>query len=117
MMSALGKNAGEYERLLGVDGQAEHYALRLYAAGTTPRSMLAIRNIQHICEKHLGDPSALAVIDIYQRPEAAMQAQIIAAPTLIKLSPEPVRRAIGDLSNEVKVLYALNIPHNGIDGT
>lgn len=116
-MPAPGKNANVHERLLSVDGQPEFYALRLYVAGTTPRSMLAIRNIQHICEKHLGDKYDLEVIDIYQHPEAATQAQIIAAPTLIKLSPEPVRRAIGDLSNEVKVLYALNIPDNGIHGT
>jgi circadian clock protein KaiB len=117
MMPTPGKKANEYERLLSADGQTGLYALRLYVAGTTPRSMLAIRNIQHICEKHLGGKYDLEVIDIYQYPEAATQAQIIAAPTLIKLSPEPVRRAIGDLSNEVKVLYALGIPDNGIYGT
>lgn len=115
-MPATGKTSKEFEGLVSVGSQTEFYALRLYVAGTTPRSMLAIRNIQRICEKHLGDKYDLEVIDIYQHPEAATQAQIIAAPTLIKISPEPVRRAIGDLSNEVKVLYALNIPNIGTYG-
>ncbi len=73
---------------------------------------MAIRNIRYICEKHLANMYDLEVIDIYQHPQEAARAQIIAAPTLIKLSPEPMRRAIGDLSNEVKVLAALDLPDN-----
>lgn len=88
---------------------AERYALRLYVTGTTPRSMLAIRNIQHICRKYLDGRYELEVIDIYQKPQEAMKAQIIAVPTLIKFSPEPVRRIVGNMSNEGKVLGALNI--------
>jgi circadian clock protein KaiB len=85
------------------------YVLRLYVAGTTARSMGAIRNIQRFCEKHLAGRYDLEVIDIYLHPEVAAQAQIIAAPTLIKLFPHPARRAIGDLSNEMKVSDALNL--------
>ncbi|MDB5856501.1 MAG: thiol-disulfide isomerase [Ramlibacter sp.] len=88
---------------------AGRYVLRLYVAGTTSRSMGAIRNIQRFCEKHLAGLYDLEVIDIYLRPELAAQAQIIAAPTLIKLFPAPARRAIGDLSNEMKVSNALNL--------
>jgi circadian clock protein KaiB len=87
----------------------ERYQLKLYVTGTTPRSMLAIRNIQHICRRYLDGRYDLEVIDIYQKPQEAMHAQIIAAPTLIKFSPEPIRRVVGDMSNESKVLSALNI--------
>jgi circadian clock protein KaiB len=89
---------------------AERYSLRLYVAGSTPRSMLAVKNIRNICERHLAGLYDLEVIDIYQHPEAAAGAQIIAAPTLIKVSPAPARRAIGDLSNEEKVLSTLSLP-------
>jgi circadian clock protein KaiB len=88
----------------------ERYNLRLYVAGSTSRSMLAVKNIRNICERHLAGLYDLEVIDIYQHPEAAAGAQIIAAPTLIKLTPEPARRAIGDLSNENKVLSTLSLP-------
>lgn len=107
-----GDQATTLQQIPGAGHQSGTYALRLYVAGTTSKSMTAIRNIRHICEKHLGGKYDLEVIDIYQHPEAATRAQIIAAPTLIKLSPEPLRRAIGDLSNEEKVLYALNLPSN-----
>ncbi len=88
----------------------ERYNLRLYVAGSTPRSMLAVKNIRNICERHLAGLYDLEVVDIYQHPEAAAGAQIIAAPTLIKLAPGPARRAIGDLSNEQKVLSTLSLP-------
>ncbi|MDB5880571.1 MAG: KaiB protein [Ramlibacter sp.] len=88
----------------------ERYSLRLYVAGSTPRSMLAVKNIRNICERHLAGLYDLEVIDIYQHPAAAAGAQIIAAPTLIKVSPAPARRAIGDLSNEDKVLSTLGLP-------
>lgn len=93
-----------------VKGPQGMYDLRLYVAGHTSKSILAIRNIRRLCEKHLLGRFELQVIDIYQHPEMAAQAQIIAAPTLIKISPEPCRRAIGDMSNESKVLSSLNLP-------
>ena len=72
--------------------------------------MLAVKNIRRLCERYLAGNYDLEVIDIYQHPESAAQAQIIAAPTLIKMTPSPTRRAIGDLSDESKVLSALNLP-------
>lgn len=85
------------------------YVLRLYVTGTSPRSMQAIVNIQSVCSKYIQGEVDLQVIDIYQQPEQARLAQIIAAPTLIKLSPAPLQRMVGDLSDELKVLYALGI--------
>lgn len=94
----------------------ERYRLQLYVAGTTARSTLAVKNIRRVCEKYLPGQYDLEVIDIYQNPETAAQAQIIAAPTLIKLSPEPRRRAIGDLSNEDKVLFTLALVTDSVYG-
>lgn len=88
----------------------DRYSLRLYVAGSTTRSLLAVRNIRHICERHLFGHYDLEVIDIYQHPESAAAAQIIAAPTLVRVLPQPCRRAIGDLSNEARVLFALDVP-------
>ncbi len=96
--------------------RVERYVLELYVAGSTPRSMLAVRNIRRYCEKHLPGNYDLTVVDIYQRPDTAAQAQIIAAPTLIKLLPQPSRRAIGDMSNEEKVLFALNLAMDDVYG-
>ena len=89
------------------------YNLQLYVAGSTSRSMLAVKNLRRVCEKHLCGQYDLEVIDIYQHPETAAGAQIIAAPTLLKLAPAPRRRAIGDLSNEAKLLFALNLTGGG----
>lgn len=87
----------------------EHYVLRLYVTGTTPRSTRAIENMREICEAYLKGRYDLEVVDIYQNPEASRDAQIIAAPTLVKMLPEPLRRVIGDLSDHEKVLAGLNL--------
>src|SRR4051794_15086967 len=79
------------------------YVLRLYITGTTPQSQRALANIRRICEEHLKDRYELQVIDIYQKPSLAKDEQIIAAPTLIKILPHPLRRLIGDLSNDERV--------------
>ena len=92
----------------------ERYVLQLYVAGSTSRSTLAVNNIKRYCEKHLRGNYDLEVIDIYQRPDLAAAAQIIAAPTLVKLRPQPSRRAIGDLSNENRLSLALNVPVDGV---
>lgn len=86
-----------------------HYILRLYVTGFTPRSLKAIRNLKRLCEEHLPDDYDLQVIDIYKNPDAAREAQIIAAPTLIKRLPAPLRRFVGDLSNTQKVLNGLGV--------
>ncbi|TGD79055.1 circadian clock KaiB family protein [Hymenobacter wooponensis] len=86
------------------------YVLHLYITGATPNSTRAVRNIKAICEQHLRGRYELLIIDIYQQPALAKREQIIAAPTLIKKQPLPLRRLIGDLSEEKKVLEALGLP-------
>jgi circadian clock protein KaiB len=84
------------------------YILRLYVAGSTGRSLKAVYNLKKICEEHLPDYE-LEVIDIYKDPRAAREAQIVAAPTLVKKLPQPIRKFVGDLSNTQKVLIGLDI--------
>ncbi len=84
------------------------YVLRLYVTGTSPRSQEAVRNIRMICENELGGMCDLKVIDIHQQPALAKGEQIVAAPTLIKKLPEPLRRIVGDLSDHDKVLFGLD---------
>ncbi len=92
------------------------YRLRLVVAGSTSRSRQAIENLQRICSEHLGGRVDLEIIDIYQQPELAEKYQVVAAPTLVKLLPLPVRRLIGDLSEEDRVLRGLEIiPLPGVD--
>jgi circadian clock protein KaiB len=87
----------------------QHYMLRLYVAGLTPRSNGAIETIHKICEEYLKGRYQLEVIDIYQQPEKARDDQILAAPTLIKYLPLPLRKMIGDLSQEERILVGLNL--------
>ena len=85
------------------------YRLRLVVAGRTLRSQRAIENLRRICDDHLGGKVDLEVIDVYQQPELAQKYQVIAAPTLVKLLPLPIRRVIGDLSHKERVLRGLEI--------
>ena len=87
----------------------EHYTLRLYVAGMTSRSARAVENVRSFCEKHLEGRYDLQVIDVYQQPSLARSEQLIAAPTLIKKLPLPLRRLIGDMSNEDRVLVGLDL--------
>jgi circadian clock protein KaiB len=87
----------------------EKYILRLYITGMTPRSTKAIENIKKICEDHLKGRYDLEIIDIYQQPTLAEGEQIIAAPTLIKKLPLPLRRFIGDMSMTEKILLGLDL--------
>ena len=89
--------------------QRAKYILRLYVTGSTGRSLKAVYNLRKICEEHLPDEYELEVIDIYKDPEAAREAQIIAAPTLVKRLPLPLRKFVGDLSNTQKILVGLDI--------
>ena len=88
---------------------SERYVLRLYVTGMTPRSMRAINNLHKICDEYLAGRYDLDVIDIYQQPVLATGEQIIAAPTLIKKLPLPIRRIIGDMSNRDGVLLGLDL--------
>ena len=85
------------------------YILRLYVTGSTGRSLKAVYNLRKICEEHLPGDYELEVIDIYKDPEAAREAQVIAAPTLVKKLPAPIRKFVGDLSNTQKILIGLDI--------
>lgn len=87
----------------------EQYILKLYVTGITPRSTTAISNIKKICEEHLKGRYDLEVVDLYLQPNLAKGEQIIAAPTLIKKLPLPLRRIIGDLSGTEKVLVGLDL--------
>jgi circadian clock protein KaiB len=105
------KNTAEtnrFEKAVSRLGEGK-YMLRLYVAGTTPRSAAAIANLREICDEHLAGRYDLEVIDIYQQPTLAKGEQIIAAPTLLKKLPPPVRKLIGDMSNREKVLVGLDI--------
>jgi len=100
--------AGDFEMALKARDQ-EKYVLRLYVAGMTPRSLEAISSIKDICEGHLKGRYEIEVIDIYERPELAKDQQILAVPTLIKTLPLPLRRFIGSLSDEERILKGLDI--------
>jgi circadian clock protein KaiB len=87
----------------------EQYELRLYIAGKTEKSVKALNNLKKYCEEHLQDQYVIEVIDLLVNPQLAEGDQIFAVPTLVKKVPEPVRKIIGDLSDEEKVLVGLNI--------
>ena len=85
--------------------------LKLFITGHTPRSELAINNLQRICEERLRGHYELDIIDILENPHLAEEEKILATPTLIRLSPPPTRRLIGDLSDTEKVMIGLSLPH------
>lgn len=92
----------------------QEFALCLYVVGATPASRRAIANLTRICEEHLTGRYTLEVVDIYQQPQLAEREQIFAAPTLIRLRPEPIARIVGDLSDEAKVIAGLDLrPRHG----
>jgi circadian clock protein KaiB len=97
------------------DERLERYELRLFVSGMTASSLKAIQNIKQICRDHLAGRVDLEVIDVYQQPELGKSEQIIAAPTLIKKLPLPLRRFIGDLSDRDKILLGLNLTVRGAD--
>jgi circadian clock protein KaiB len=85
------------------------WELRLYIAGKTPKSVTALNNLKKYCEAHLKGVYTLEVIDLLVNPQLAAGDQIFAIPTLVRKVPVPIRKIIGDLSNEEKVLVGLNI--------
>jgi len=90
-------------------GARKMYTLRLYITGQTPRSAASIRNLRQVCDEYLTGRFELHVIDIYQQPELAREAEIIAAPTLVKRLPLPLRKLVGDLSDKQRVLMGLDL--------
>jgi circadian clock protein KaiB len=101
-------STAEFEKTLQAN-RKEKYVLRLYVTGMTPKSIVAIENIRKICEENLKGRYELEVVDIYQQPDYAKKEQIIAAPTLIKKLPLPLRKFIGDMSDKDKILVGLNL--------
>lgn len=89
--------------------RGERYLLRLYVTGATPASRRAIQNARALCEESLEGQFELEIYDIYQMPALAKDHQIIAAPTLVKVLPAPLRRFVGDLSLTEKVLFGLDL--------
>src|SRR6476660_6969717 len=87
----------------------DHYILKLYVAGQTPRSLQAFANLKRICEEHLAGEYRIEVIDLLKNPQLAKGDQILALPTLVRHLPEPVRKIIGDLSNTERVLVGLDL--------
>jgi len=88
---------------------SKKYELRLYIAGNTAKSVTALTNLKKYCEEHLKGQYKIEVIDLLVQPQLAEGDQIFAIPTLVRKVPEPIRKIIGDLSNEEKVLVGLNI--------
>jgi circadian clock protein KaiB len=92
-----------------METEEQTWELRLYVAGKTPKSVNAINNLNKYCEEHLQGKYKIEVIDLLLHPQLAEGDQIFAVPTLVRKVPVPIRKIIGDLSNEEKVLVGLNI--------
>lgn len=91
------------------EANPDHYELRLYVAGQTPRSVAAFANLKRICDEHLAGRYRIEVVDLLQHPQLAQGDQILAIPTLVRKLPPPLRKIIGDLSNTERVLVGLDI--------
>lgn len=85
------------------------YILQLYITGQTPRSLQSVENLRALCDKYLPGQFDLEIIDIYQQPAMAKEGQIIAAPTLVKSMPLPLRRLVGDFSDKERVILGLDL--------
>ncbi|NHA03016.1 circadian clock protein KaiB [Mucilaginibacter sp. HC2] len=92
-----------------MEAEVINYELRLYIAGKTAKSVSALANLKKYCEEHLKGQYSIEVIDLLVKPQLAEGDQIFAIPTLVRKVPEPIRKIIGDLSNEEKVLVGLDI--------
>ena len=101
-------SAEAFERAIAAAPDA-HFVLRLYVSGMTARSRQAVENIRQLCEEHLAGRYDLEIVDIYQQPGLAKEGQIIAAPTLVKTLPLPLRRVIGDMGDAGRIMVVLGI--------
>ena len=90
----------------------ERWDLRLYTAGQSPKSLSALSNLKRICDEHLAGRYSIEVIDLMKNPRLAKDDEIVAIPTLVRKLPAPLRKIIGDLSNEERALVGLQLrPH------
>jgi circadian clock protein KaiB len=106
--SRLGPMARRFEAAIAGNSK-DRFVLRLYVSGLSARSRQAIENIRRLCEEHLAGRHELQIIDIYQQPELAKDQQLIAAPTLVKKLPLPLRKLVGDMHDSTRVLIMLGI--------
>ena len=89
--------------------EGECWELRLYVAGQTPKSLAALANLKKLCEGHLANRYRIEIIDLLREPQLAEGDQIIAVPTLVRKLPQPIKKIIGDLSNEERALVGLDL--------
>jgi circadian clock protein KaiB len=108
-MSAAARNEATPLAEIRPSAGAKEWELRLYVAGQTPRSLAALSNLQRLCESHLAGRYTIEVIDLLQNPKLAAGDQILAVPTLVRKLPEPIKKIIGNLSDEGKVLVGLDL--------
>ncbi|HEY0511128.1 MAG TPA: circadian clock KaiB family protein [Thermoanaerobaculia bacterium] len=92
---------------------SKKWNLRLYVAGQTPKSIVALANLKRICDEHMSGQYRIEVIDLMENPQLARRDQIVAIPTLIRELPSPIKRIIGDLSNTERVLVGLDVAAPG----
>ena len=105
----MGQNA-RIEGLPGPpDADDETWELRLYVAGVTAKSVAAFANLKRICEAHLAGKYSIEIIDLLEQPQLAKGDEIVAVPTLVRRLPPPIRKIVGDLSNEEKTLVGLQL--------
>jgi len=102
-------NVEKPEDQMGGAAEGETWALRLYVAGQTPKSMAAFANLKKLCEEHLAGRYTIEVVDLMKHPQLAAGDQIVAIPTLVRKLPEPLRRIVGDLSNTERALVGLQL--------
>lgn len=93
----------------GAAPKATKWQLRLYIAGQTPKSVRAFANLKQFCEEHLAGEYTIEVVDLLESPQLAEGDQIVAVPTLVRKLPPPLKRVIGDLSNQEKILVGLDL--------
>ncbi len=105
--------SAEFEKAIA---RKPRYVLRLYIAGSTPRSARALRNLKKLCHEYLGDQYDLEVVDVYQQKTDLEKDQILAVPVLVKKLPQPVRKFIGDLSDTEKILVGLDVVRKRKEG-
>jgi circadian clock protein KaiB len=98
---------------MSADPSPDHWALRLYVAGQMPRSLRAITNLRRICETSLPGRYEIEVIDLLAEPHRARHDDIVAVPTVVRRLPEPVRRVVGDLSEDQRVITGLQLDAQG----
>jgi circadian clock protein KaiB len=107
-LNSVDKTVMAFEKAVA-DKSKLHYVLHLYVTGMSPRSQDAIINVRELCEEYLTGRYELEVIDIQQHPLAASENQILAAPTLIKKIPPPLKKFVGDMSKTEKILTGLDL--------